>query len=168
MRGVPAAWSGRLRELWGRYKYALMVAAAGAALLLLPGGGEGEEGLDAPDQTSSSFSVEEMEEKLERSLSQIRGAGEVTVVLTVREGERQVVAQDVERRESEERRETVILSGGSGGDGALTLQHLPPLYQGALVVCDGGDDPAVELEITGAVRALTGLSSDRISVCKRG
>ena len=36
----------------------------------------------------------------------------------------------------------------------------------ALVVCPGGNDPAVKLQISEAVAALTGLGADKISICK--
>ena len=50
-----------------------------------------------------------------QALSQIKGAGEVTVMLTVANGPRQVLAQDVDRnsQQGEESTQTVILSRGS-------------------------------------------------------
>ena len=36
----------------------------------------------------------------------------------------------------------------------------------ALVVCPGGNDPAVKLQISEAVAALTGLGAEKISICK--
>ena len=39
-------------------------------------------------------------------------------------------------------------------------------YRGALVVCQGGDRADVKLAVTEAVSALTGLSSDRVTVAK--
>ena len=41
-----------------------------------------------------------------------------------------------------------------------------PTYRGALVVCQGGDRADVKLAVTEAVSALTGLSSDRVTVAK--
>ena len=46
------------------------------------------------------------------------------------------------------------------------IQQLGPVYQGALVVCSGGDDPQVKLALYEAVSALTGLRTDKISICK--
>ena len=167
MKGKWPMEAGWWKGVWSRYKYALLVIAAGALLLLLPEGQTGQETAPAAQDTPAAFDVEEMEEKLERALSQIEGAGEVTVVLTLKESARQVVAQDIQTSDTEQSRTTVILSQGSGGEQTVTLQQISPQYQGALVVCSGGDQPAVALEITNAVRALTGLSSDRISICKR-
>ena len=41
-----------------------------------------------------------------------------------------------------------------------------PLYRGALIVCEGGGNDAVRLQVIEAVAALTGLGSDRIAVVK--
>ena len=51
---------------------------------------------------------------------------------------------------------TVILSTDSGEEAVLVTQRYPT-FQGALVICPGGEDPAVRLALTQAVAALTGL-----------
>jgi len=38
------------------------------------------------------------------------------------------------------------------------------VYQGAVVVCQGADSSAVRLAVTEAVAALTGLSTEKITV----
>ena len=153
-------WLGKLGKLTGlfqKYKYVLLVILVGAALLLLPelGGADNQ-----PEDT---------ERRLAQVLSQIDGAGEVSVMLTVEGGTRQVLAQDTTSAQdeggSEASRTTVVLSQGSGVQQAVPLQQLSPQFRGALVVCSGGDDPQVRLALTQAVAALTGLGADRISVC---
>ena len=154
----------------GRYRYALIVAAAGAALLLLPplwGGAEEP----APAQAGAEQGPEAgLEERLERALSRIDGAGEVEVVLTVKSGPQQVLAQDVDTtvddRGTQSALTSVVVSHGGGEEEAVVVQQLSPQYQGALVVCSGGDDPQVRLRLVEAVAALTGLGADQISVCK--
>ena len=94
----------------------------------------------------------------------------MTVALTVRTGARQVLAQDTtasdREGESAETRTTVVISGGSGREEAVSLQQLAPQFQGAVVVCPGGDDPTVQLRLAEAVSDLTGLGADKISICK--
>ena len=63
------------------------------------------------------------------------------------------------------RSETVLADGGSGSE-AVVLSRTYPTYRGALIVCQGGDRPEVQLAVTQAVAALTGLNSDRIAVAK--
>ena len=50
----------------------------------------------------------------------------------------------------------------------VAVENLSPSFRGALVVCPGGDDPAIQWKILQAVSALTGLGSDRICVCGGG
>lgn len=152
---------------WQRYRLVWLVILAGLVLLMLPlGGGEKEVLAESPVQ--SDFDLAETEARLAEALSKIKGAGEVTVVLTVANGPRQVLAQDVEERGEggEERRETVVLSKGSGSQETVTVQEVYPRYQGALLVCPGGDDPTVRLQLTEAMSALTGLGADKISISK--
>ena len=95
-----------------------------------------------------------------------QGAGEAQVVLTLKSGSRQVLAQDTQRgADGDSSSATVTLGRGSGSQEVVPLQTLAPQFQGALVVCPGGGDPEVCLQIIQAVSALTGLGSDRISVC---
>ena len=156
-----------------KYKFILLVLAAGLLLLLLPTspGGEAQSAAAEPQSAAEmAFSVSELEEKLETTLSKIDGAGEVTVALTLRTGARQILAQDVSSSDrdgdSSEERTTVVISGGSGREEAVALQQLAPQFQGAVVVCPGGDDPTVQLRLAEAVSDLTGLGADKISICK--
>ena len=129
------------------------------------GGGE-EKPAAAAEPLTECFSLEEFEEKLARTISQIRGAGEAQVVLSLKSGSRQVLAQDTQRgADGDSSSSTVTLGRGSGSQEVVPLQTLAPQFQGALVVCPGGEDPEVCLQIIQAVSALTGLGSDRISVC---
>ena len=156
------------KEGLGRYKYVLMVMALGVILLALPTG-SGTEG--QPDSqaagSSDTFDLEAFEEKLERALSEIAGAGETRVVLALDSGSRQVLAQDREQdREGGLASSTVTLGRGAGSQEVVPLQTLAPSFRGALVVCPGGGDPQVRLELARAVSALTGLGADRISICE--
>ncbi len=155
----------------GRYKYVLLVMLAGALLLMLPDWDKADAG---GEQTAvgveEDFSVEALEEKLERTLAEIEGAGQVQVMLTVQSGMKRVLAQDgsLDQDGSAVQRETqtVVISAGSGVQETVLIQQIYPQFQGALVVADGGGDPAVRLKLTEAVAALTGLGAVKISICK--
>ena len=167
MRWNPPEWLSGWKSLWDRYKYALLVVLVGVFLLLVPDSDAENQTAQPPPETAM-LSAGELEEKLAHTLSQIQGAGRVSVALTVKEGARQVLAQDVEQATEETTREHVLVSEGSGRQNVVPLQSIGPVYQGALVVCDGGDDSRVRLQMMEGVRVLTGLSSDKISVSKRG
>lgn len=156
-----------------KYKLVLLVLAAGVVLLLWPTG-KGDAAAASPGQggsaAASDFDLEALERKLERVLSQIDGAGEVSVALTVRSGVEQIYAVDGSMSQDESGREeetrTVIVSTGSGTEEAVPVQQRYPAFRGAVVVCPGGGDPEIRLLITQAVSALTGLGTDRITVCR--
>ena len=174
MKGAEAAVQAgkKLAGALEKYKFVLLVLLAGILLLVLPlpGGGGAEE---LPGETAAAgaeFDLDALERRMEAALSRIEGAGEVSVVLTLRSGTRQVLAQDVSsarsQEDQEEDRTTVVVSAGSGREEAVALHQIYPQFKGALVVCAGGDDPAVQLKLVEAVSALTGLGSDKISICK--
>ena len=167
MRWTWPAMPAGLNKLWDRYKYMLLIVLAGLLLLMLPSGRSEKKATHEGARMEFGFDVEAMEHKLAHTLSQIQGAGEVSVLLTLRESERQVLAQDVRTSERDQNTTAVIVSQGSGMEQPVRIQSLYPRYQGALVVCDGGGDPSVRLELLAAVRALTGLSTEKISICQR-
>ena len=177
IRDIPwEKWRGKGLELFQKYKYVLLILLAGVALLLWPSGKEPPKE-EKPSDISTSmpqedFSVSALEEKLSETLSKVKGAGDVTVMLTVQGGSRQVLAVDEKSSHkadggSETQSTTVVVSGASGtGNSPVLVQQLYPRFQGALVVCSGGEDAGVRLKLMEAVSALTGLGTDKISICK--
>ena len=162
---MPKKWG----ELLKKYKYILLVLAVGVLLMLLPTGKKEEVGTDASQQLED-FSLEETEEKLRKILEKIDGVGKADLMLTLKSGTQLQLAEDEDRSlrdgETESQRQTVVLSRGSGTEDIVVTQQQYPIYQGALVVCEGADNSTVCLAVTDAVSALTGLSSDKISVVK--
>ncbi|NCE64296.1 stage III sporulation protein AG [Pseudoflavonifractor sp. 524-17] len=171
MKGMDLTKLGeRLQGLLGKYRYVLLVIAAGVILLLLPSGEGRMPAQSAAPSQDRTAEVSAMEDRLEEVLSQIEGAGRVQVVLTLQAGPRQIWARDTSQEEGEDtyrQEETlVVVSRGSGQEETIPVQQISPQFRGALVVCSGGDDPAVRLSLVEAVSALTGLGSDKISICK--
>lgn len=161
---------GRFISALEKYKYVALMAIVGVLLLIWPTP-DGRETADAQAQPRADpFAAEELEGRLEQALSQVEGAGQVTVVLTLDASPRQVLAQEgrsiVGEGRTERETEVILAARGSGTQEPVELQQLGPSYRGALVVAAGGDDPAVRLSLIQAVSALTGLGSDKISICK--
>lgn len=163
----PMIWKEKLSAFFSRYKYVCIVVLVGLVLMSLPG----QE--DEQTQTVSEHSVPEestITAQLESILSMIEGVGKVQVLLTVSEGEQIQYVYDEDRDQgtdsSSVRRDTVIISDAERSDQGLIEQVIPPVYLGAVVVCEGGDIPSVQLNIVKAVSNATGLSADRITVLK--
>lgn len=150
-----------------KYKYAILVMLLGVVLMCLPGksGGEAEKTPTVQTQQHKT-----MEEKLEAVLSQLQGAGKVKVMLTELEGERRVYQYDEDFTCSDtttsERKDTVIITDSDRNEQAVITQIMPPVYLGAVILCQGADNSAVKLSVVEAVCKLTGLGADKICVLK--
>ena len=162
-------------------KYVVIILLAGVLFLLLPAGGDNgdkESVTSAVDEPIIEFSIEDTQAQLENILSQIEGAGEVSVMLSVRNGGERVLATDsevartmsggeeTEEVNREESQATVVISQGSGTDGVVTLKYIYPEFTGAVVVAQGAGNATVRLDLTEAVAAVTGLEAAKIKVVK--
>ena len=111
-----------------------------------------------------------LEEKLSAILSQVEGAGDVQVILTVAAGEEVVYQTDddysVTGDSNTTKVDTVTVTDADRNQNGLVRQVNPPVYQGAIIVCEGADDPSVQLAMVNAVSKITGLGANRISVLK--
>lgn len=154
----------KMKAFWARYKFAVLVLCAGLLLLMIP---TGKQSAAEPEveTAETEFDLDALERKLESALSKISGVGEASVVLTLRSGTEDVLAQDVSEGTSPQT-ETVVVSAGSGTEQAVRVKTIYPEFQGALVVCQGGGDASVKWEVLKAVSAITGLTSDQIQICQ--
>ena len=144
----------RLRSILMKYRYVLLVALAGLALMLFPAGSEEAEPAPTVAEEVS------LESRLESILSRIDGAGEVKVLLTEDRG------GEVFYQTEGEDGKTVLISGADRTQTGLIRQVNPPRYLGAIVVCQGADNAQVRLAIVQAVSSVTGLGADHITVLK--
>lgn len=145
-----------------QYRYVVLLLMLGVLLMLLPKKQETEP--EAP--VSVPESEDSLEEDLARILTRIRGAGRVEVLLTEYAGTETLYQTDADRTADSLREDTVVVSDRERGESGLVRQVIPPRYMGAVVVCQGGDNPAVKLAILEAVSRATGLKSNQISVLK--
>ena len=111
-----------------------------------------------------------VQEELEEVLSYIQGAGAVKVMLTVASGEQTVYQKNEDSTISDTstsiQTEVVTVTDAERNEVGLIQQINPPRYLGAIILCQGADDPAVKLAISNAVSKITGLGTDRIAVLK--
>ena len=172
-------WRGAL----GKYQYVALVAAVGVILMLLPAGGTEEPAVQEPQAGEGTFDLEEFEGKLEEVLSQVEGAGEVQVMVTLKDGGEKVLQENTSRTEKQVeetdssggvRSQTensydsdTLLSGGSGGT-PYVIQERVPEVEGVLVLADGADSATVKAQIAEAVQALFPVEAHKIRVLKRG
>lgn len=163
-RSVPKQ---RINALIQTYKYPILVVLVGLGLMLLPAREETDQ---IPQVQVETTETDTLEQRLEAILSQIQGAGQVRVLLTEAEG-RQTLYQTDSQSESDEtgsRRsdDTVLVEDENRTESGLIRQTLEPKYRGAVIICQGADQASVRLAIVEAVRCVTALGADQISVLK--
>lgn len=156
--------------LWKKYRFVILVILAGVVLMLLPTHSSDKKEPRSEPSERETFSLEREEARMEEVLGRIEGAGRLQLMLTLQSGSQLQLAEDSDLTaaadEQRTERSTVTLSRGSGVEDIVVTQQIYPVYQGAVVVCQGADNAAVRLALTEAVCALTGLSSDKVSIVK--
>ena len=117
-----------------------------------------------PQEKSASQSLaqaktaEETERALEQRLcavlSEIDGAGSVTVMVTLDSTAQRVFAQDTN---------SAVVLAGSGRE-PLEQSVILPRVRGAAVICSGAADPAVKEKIANAAASVLGIGISRVYV----
>ncbi len=153
--------------------------------------------LDNHNQTSSE--IDEMESlssciggdsytvywegKLKEALSQIEGAGEVEVLITLKESETRILEKDIpeetsetietdaeggNRTISEKRMEetTIYTINEEGQNVPYVSKIIQPVVEGVVVIAQGGDSAIVKQNIIEAIQVLFGVDTNKIRVVK--
>ncbi len=129
--------------------------------------------------TSASQYAKELEAKLEKTLSQIQGAGNVSVVITLESSSELIIAKTVEtvkksesvtdkgvttKTEDVEVIEKPLIVSGKNGDEPIILLEVMPKISGVVVVAQGATDVNVKLNILKALQALLTIPSGNIEI----
>lgn len=156
----------RIQTWFKQYRYVILVVALGVLLMVIPTKSDTGNQVELTEPQPITASVNE---ELEEILSQIHGVGKVRVMITEATGAETIYQTDSDRSESGDavsnREDTVVVSARDSETG-LIRTVTPPTYLGAIIVCQGGENPAVRLAVSQAVSAVTGISTDRITVLK--
>jgi stage III sporulation protein AG len=126
----------------------LLLGIAGVALLLFGGTAGAGGGTSATDSEDYRLTLTAEVRALCREVS---GVGEVSVLLTLEEGERYEYARS---------NSGYVTAGGSG----LLLSTCPPRVAGVAVVCTGGGDPAVQEQLRELLSAALGIGAHKVKV----
>lgn len=158
------------RTFLRRNRAIALVILAGLLLLLWPEGSSGQRQEPQTEPVTAGiceYDLRELEEKLTETLSQIRGAGRTRVMLTLSATGQVRLAESRTQEGDTLKTDVVILRRGTNQEGVVEVERQYPVFLGALVVCEGGGEPRVRLELLRAVKALTGLRSEQISICEK-
>lgn len=125
--------------------------------------------------------IETLENKLEKTIEGMEGAGKVLVMITLKDNGEKILDKNQpyesesgkskeEGKESETTsiksdQETVLIEK-EGDTAPIVVQEIYPEIEGVVVVCEGGDNNALVLHIKEAVQALFSIDAHNIVVCK--
>lgn len=160
----------KLIEFLKKYRYVLIILLIGLILMLMPNK-NGNNNINTNEISEVKRSSDDMiEKRLSELLSKVEGAGDVEVMLTVAAGEEIIYQTNEDHSESDTTTDfnidTVMITDSNRNQTGLVKQVKPEVYQGAVIVCNGADDPSVRLAIVDAVSRVTGLGANCISVLK--
>ena len=125
-----------------------------------------------------------LETKLSKTLSQIEGAGNVDVMITLDGASQLILAYDTESRTNSTDNTTAsgtstksnntttnstpIIITKNGQSEPLVLSEIMPNIKGVVVVCEGANNIRVKLNLLQAVQALLGVNSGQIEIFVKG
>ena len=148
-----------------KYKYAILIGIIGIALMLLPERGKSDQTQSQPI-TKQNEDIPSVQEELESILSGIKGAGKVRIMLKEQIGEERIYEKNEDMAGESVRKDVVTIVDADRNESAVIKKIISPTYSGAIVLCEGGDDPNVKFAISEAVSKITGLGMDKIVVLK--
>ena len=159
----------KVSVFFSKYKYVALVLLIGLVLMAIPTKTENESNVQPPN-TPEQNRNESVADQLSNLLSTVDGAGRVKVMLTIASGEETEFQTDQNNSGQENvntsQTKTIIVTDAQRNESGLIRKVNPPVYQGAVIVCQGADSPTVRLAIVDAVSKVTGLGSDKISILK--
>ncbi len=113
-------------------------------------------------QVANDYCVE-TESKLKKLISSIDGAGKTEVIVSWQSSTEAVIAY-VTQTNSNGTTITPQLLTSSGDTKPLVLKQVYPTAKGAIIVCEGGDNVKIKLDVISAVSAYLGIDSENVNV----
>ena len=141
--------------------------------------------LHASSQGSTDLNVytKDLELRLARILSQIDGAGDVNVMITMKSSSEKVLDKDVEsdrkvmtesdseggsrQTDSSTKKESTVYDGSGTDESPYVSKELSPKVEGVIVLADGGGNAVVRENISEAVQALFAIEPHKIRIMKK-
>lgn len=152
-------------------------------IILLTGNVFSSDKKDNNEITNENTYISDQEDRLEKILSNVYGAGRTEVMITYDTGVEKVTVQnsktskmnssnndlsggDEGKQETTEERQ-VVMNGSGSSQTPFIAKEINPVVRGVLVVSEGADNEIVAYNLTNAVAAVLDVPYHRIQVLKR-
>lgn len=149
-----------------------------ALIIYISFSGSAETKTETKELTSSNYITtmeycEKLEDKLQSIISQIDGAGNVKVMVTVDGSPELIYVSDTDTKTSTTTNGTtttttsspIIVGSGSSSGGIVMTEKLPKV-KGVIVVSTGAGQIGIKLNILNAIATLLDISTDNITILK--
>jgi len=167
-----------IKEFYEKFmntKRLVIILIIGIALLLLPNFSSSDKKTEEKTSRSPITDIEKYEKSLEKKLSsmlsEVKGAGKVSVMITFSDYGKYVYSQEQQSEHSETvtkgTQKPILKNSSSGGEEPILIKAELPEISGVLVTAEGAHDPTVRENITEAVKAVLDINSKNISVLSR-
>lgn len=115
--------------------------------------------------TIEAENSDSLEEKMSEILSDVKGAGNVRVMITYKAGSEKIIAYNSDNEKNnetfttKERNEAVV-----DNEGPFVLKEIYPEIEGVLILAEGGEDTNVKNNLINAGKVLLGVEVNKIEV----
>ena len=140
----------------------IVIICALMAFIIFNGGEPAAQSKEAEEDPAKS-----MEQRLERVLSKVTGAGKVSVFVSLEDYGATDYAKDsreVLRNEQSESEQTTVLKGSGSGSSPVVTRVATPKVKGVIVVAEGAKNQFVKENLAAAVEASLAIMPHRIKI----
>ena len=161
----------KIRNSDKKLKFLIIAGLIGIGLIMLSDMPffSSEKTVKSTDEYSYEEYVESLEEKCEKHIENIEGAGECSVMITLKNSKESVYARNSQESQNDgsfSNSYEYVLYKDNGSETPVLVKQFYPQVMGASVVCSGADNPAVKESITRFLSSVFDISSSKISVSK--
>ena len=163
--------AGKLKNSDKKLKFLIAAGIIGIILIMLSDLPffNSAESKNISDEYSYDEYVNYLEGECENLIESIEGAGECTVMLTLKNSKESVYARNSEESQNDgsfsSSYEYVLYKTDSSQTPVLIKQYYPQVM-GVAIVCAGADNPKVKENIISALTSVFDISTSKISVSK--
>lgn len=127
-----------------------------------------KENVAKTEENITEYQAGDLENRLEKILEKVEGAGKVSVMITYKTTNEKVVEKDTKTSEKTSEQETVYEEGDGREKTPYISMEKYPKAEGVVVVAEGADSAIVVRNLTEAVLALFDVDTHKIKIMKGG
>lgn len=160
----------------GKAGFSAVLLAAGLLLLLLPALLGENRRTEKAQETAASEELSAyaalLEDGLKEAVCRVVGGGDVSVMVTLDSTFENVYVNDAsineavtaDKTDRKSERQLVLIGANGENQIPVVVKRLPPKVRGAVIVCTGGNDPALRARITALAATVLNVSETKIYV----